>query len=133
MPDLDFPVSRKYSPYAVAGKWYCPYFFVKEGNQLIKEQMRMCIFYEMTPLQFWGEVYTCEIYDGEGRVVEVDVSVKREAAVLNGSDVANDNFEMVDGVIWFMLKFIRLGIEFADLGEDEMGGRKRRLGWQREG
>ena len=100
MPSLDFSASTKYSPSTVVGKWYCPYIFVKEGNQL-KDQMRRAMFYEMTLEQLWEEICTRENYNGEGNVVEVGVSVKREMALLNGSEVVNDNIETVDGVVWF--------------------------------
>lgn len=99
MPDLGFPTSMKRSPSVVVGTWYCPYVFIKEGDH-IKDQLIRATFYEMTLEQFWEEIYSCENY-GEKQVAEVDVAVKREMGLLNGSEIINDNLEVVDGSIWF--------------------------------
>ncbi|ONK69430.1 uncharacterized protein A4U43_C05F22810 [Asparagus officinalis] len=101
MPDLNFPISTKYSPSLVVGKWYCPYVFVKEREGL-EDQMKRSMFYEMTLEQFWEEIYSTENYNGyKENVVEVGVSVKRETALWNGREIVNDDVENVNGVVWF--------------------------------
>jgi len=100
MPDLNFPIPAKHSPRVVVGKWYCPYIFVKEGDQ-VKDQMRKSMFYEMTLEQCWEEIYTRENCYGEGKIVEFGVGVVRERTLLNGSEDVKDNTEIEDGMVWF--------------------------------
>ncbi|KAJ3677510.1 hypothetical protein LUZ60_003234 [Juncus effusus] len=49
LPKLDGPESH------AVGRWYCPFFFVKEERSL-KEQMERSIFYEVTLEQFWEQI-----------------------------------------------------------------------------
>lgn len=100
MPELDFPIPAKHSPAVVVGKWYCPYIFVKEGDRA-RDQMTRSMFYEMSLEQYWEEIYARESCYGQERTVEVGVSVKSEVALLNGSEHVEDDYEIVDGVIWF--------------------------------
>lgn len=101
MPPLDFVIKTKFSPSLVVGKWYCPYIFVKEGERL-KDQMKMSMFYEMTLEQYWEEIFTDENFFDDGKVVNVDVMVRKEVAMLDGNEDVKENFDIVEGVIWFM-------------------------------
>lgn len=130
MPNLKFPISNKYSPAVVVGKWYCPYIFIRE-DESVKDQMRSSMFYEMTLEQFWENIYTAENFHGtEGNVVEVGVSVIKEMPLLNGDEVVSDNIEAVDGIIWFKaLKTTARGLGLSLPIWEGMKWEEERGGW----
>ncbi|KAJ3677508.1 hypothetical protein LUZ60_003232 [Juncus effusus] len=64
LPEIEVPVRR------TVGKWYCPFFFVKERKTL-KEKMESFVFYEVTLEQFWEQVHNGVekkriLYEGKG-------------------------------------------------------------------
>ncbi|KAF8364818.1 hypothetical protein HHK36_033204 [Tetracentron sinense] len=99
LPEFDFPLSDKHSTAMVAGKWYCPFLFVKEGTNL-RDQMKNSMFYEMTLEQRWEEIYMCENESNDGNAVVVNVSVQREVASVFGEEAVIDDTHGIDGVMW---------------------------------
>ncbi|KAJ3677509.1 hypothetical protein LUZ60_003233 [Juncus effusus] len=64
LPEIEVAVSR------TIGKWYCPFFFVKERKTL-KEKMESFVFYQVTLEQFWEQVHNGMekkriLYEGKG-------------------------------------------------------------------
>lgn len=102
LPDFNFPVSQKCSPPVVAGKWYCPFMFIKEGTAL-KDQMKHSTYYEMTLEQQWEQIFACEDMYNEGNTVTVDVAVECEVVKVGGTEAVADqkDVNVVDGVTWF--------------------------------
>uniref|UniRef100_A0A0E0LUY5 Uncharacterized protein n=1 Tax=Oryza punctata TaxID=4537 RepID=A0A0E0LUY5_ORYPU len=106
MPDLDsFDVGVGGSPpTVVVGRWYCPFIFIKDSGEQLKDQAKRCMFYKMTLEQSWEEIYTCEnthrgSISSRPDEVEVSVTVRRSTALLGGTDAAQE--DVVDGVMWF--------------------------------
>uniref|UniRef100_A0A0D9X7T0 Uncharacterized protein n=1 Tax=Leersia perrieri TaxID=77586 RepID=A0A0D9X7T0_9ORYZ len=88
------------SPAVVVGRWYCPFMFIKEDGKRLKDQVKRCMFYEMTLEQSWQEIYTCNSNTNvKPDEVEVSVTVRRLTATLGGSSEAVQ--EEIDGVMWF--------------------------------
>ncbi|BAT05418.1 uncharacterized protein [Oryza sativa Japonica Group] len=111
MPDLDsFDVGVGGSPPVVVGRWYCPFMFINDGGeQRLKDQVKRCMFYEMTLEQRWEEIYTRDnahrgrrSTSSKDNEVEVSATVRRSTALLGGTDaVRGGGPQMVDGVMWF--------------------------------
>lgn len=104
LPDFDsLPLSSKTSRPFVVGKWYCPFFFIKESSISLKEQMNVSMYYEMTLEQRWEQILSCGNSYNEDNCAVVDVTVQTELVSLAGDmeAVPHDNINVVDGVIWF--------------------------------
>ncbi|KAJ1702390.1 hypothetical protein LUZ63_002169 [Rhynchospora breviuscula] len=69
----------------IAGKWYCPFIFLKEGSAL-KDQMKRSIFYEVTLEQFWEEVYS---------------GTAKKRILFQGKDIMQEERESTEGFVWF--------------------------------
>ncbi|GJS97561.1 hypothetical protein Tco_0804529 [Tanacetum coccineum] len=80
LPDLNFPLSSKVSDSVVAGKWYCPFVFIKEGKLI--DQVKKSIFYEMTLEQKWNQIFIKETEHNEGNVVFVEADIHSEAVFI---------------------------------------------------
>lgn len=100
LPDFNFPLSQKCSTPVVAGKWYCPFMFIKEGT-VLKDQMKYSTYYEMTLEQQWEQIFACENMYNEGNTVTVDVAVECEVVTVGGTEAVADQKDVVDGVMWF--------------------------------
>uniref|UniRef100_J3MSY5 Uncharacterized protein n=1 Tax=Oryza brachyantha TaxID=4533 RepID=J3MSY5_ORYBR len=102
MPDLSgFGAGAKSSPPVVVGRWYCPFMFVRDGRRL-KDQVRRCMFYEMTLEQSWEEIYSRDNVHQGGGGGTVSATVRRSTALLGGADaVQGGGPQAVDGVLWF--------------------------------
>ena len=61
----------------VVGKWYCPFMFVKE-DMVLKDQMKLSTFYEMTLEQRWDKIFDSDNVGNNTKMVSVDVLVDRE-------------------------------------------------------
>lgn len=110
MPDLDgFGIGAGGSPATVVGKWYCPFMFIRDGEQRLKDQVKRCRFYEMTLEQSWEEIYRCDnthrgsISGKPPDEIKVNVTVRRSTALLGGTGavVQEGGPQVVDGVMWF--------------------------------
>ncbi|CAA6670079.1 unnamed protein product [Spirodela intermedia] len=102
MPDASFPISSQRSPAAVVGKWYTPFFFIKEELFRLKDQVKRSLFYEVTLEQFWEAIHFSENRSGEGRrTVEVRARVQTETAMLCGGELVGDVSPSADRVVWF--------------------------------
>ncbi|EHA8591397.1 hypothetical protein COCNU_scaffold049398G000020 [Cocos nucifera] len=129
LSELDFPITAMNSPQVDVGKWYIPFVFVKEKGS-IEEQIKLSMFYEMTLEQFWEEVYTCENSYGEGKVVEVNSSIRPEMVLLNGREAKQDVERSVDGVLWFKpLDSMEEGIGLSSAIWERMRWEENRGGW----
>ncbi|XP_020083158.1 uncharacterized protein LOC109706624 [Ananas comosus] len=96
---LDFPITVEDTPKSAIGKWYCPFFFVKE-NRSFKEQMSNAMFYEISLEQIWEQIYAKGNFYGDcANVVEVNTSVQSKRVTVNG-EVAVEAAD-VDGFVWF--------------------------------
>ncbi|XP_028803431.1 uncharacterized protein LOC114758550 [Neltuma alba] len=86
----------------VAGKWYCPFMFVKEEGVSVKDQMKRSVFYEMTLERRWDRVFFKQ-NSGNGNDVFVDVVVKTEVAGLgDGREAVWEEGRVgEEGVMWF--------------------------------
>ncbi|XP_028803433.1 uncharacterized protein LOC114758551 [Neltuma alba] len=85
----------------VAGKWYCPFMFVKEEGVSVKEQMKRSVFYEMTLERRWDRVFSKE-NGGNSHEVFVDVVAKTEVARLSDGREAvwEEGRVGEEGVMW---------------------------------
>ncbi|GJZ46813.1 hypothetical protein Tco_0600645 [Tanacetum coccineum] len=83
LPDLNFPLSSKVSDSVVAGKWYCPFVFIKEGKLI--DQVKKSIFYEMTLEQKWNQIFIKETEHNEGNIVFVEADIHSEAVFIKCS------------------------------------------------
>ncbi|XP_028803463.1 uncharacterized protein LOC114758573 [Neltuma alba] len=82
LPPLTFSSSSSdRSEPVAAGKWYCPFMFVKEEGVSVKEQMKRSVFYEMTLERRWDKVFSKENSENSNEVF-VGVVVKTEVAGL---------------------------------------------------
>ncbi|CAK7326468.1 unnamed protein product [Dovyalis caffra] len=99
LPDFHFPLSQRSSAPVVVGKWYCPFIFIKEGR--LKDQMSISRYYAMTLEQRWEQIFTSENSSSEGNSVVVDAVVQREVVAVSGREVAPNERNVVDGVMWF--------------------------------
>jgi hypothetical protein len=73
------------STIVVAGKWYCPFIFLNEGNSL-RNQMQRSMFYEVTLEQFWEKVYS---------------GTEKKRILLEGKETMREEMELHDGFVWF--------------------------------
>jgi hypothetical protein len=84
-----------------AGKWYCPFIFVNEGDELNVQMERTC-YYEVTLEQYWQEVY-----DG----------TENMRILLRGKELMRPQRESGDGFVWFLktrdLNGERIGLSLA--------------------
>ncbi|KAF8364989.1 hypothetical protein HHK36_033005 [Tetracentron sinense] len=101
LPQFNFPLSSTSSGTVVVGKWYCPFMFIKEEEEELKDQMEKSIFYEITLEQKWEQIYACENNQSKTSSVAVDVVVQREMGLISGREAAKDDTNVVDGVVWF--------------------------------
>ncbi|XP_011020712.1 PREDICTED: uncharacterized protein LOC105122984 [Populus euphratica] len=99
LPDFHFPLSQRSSASVVVGKWYCPCMFIKEGK--LKDQFVASRYYEMTLEQRWEQIFARENSLSEGNSVIVDAVVQREVIAVAGREVAPDERNVVDGIMWF--------------------------------
>lgn len=82
----------------IAGKWYYPFIFVKEGDKL-EDQMERAMFYEVTFEQFWQEA--CG-------------GIEKKRILSRGEETMREEMESSDdGFVWFK----RTG----DLNEERIG------------
>ncbi|CAN1296157.1 hypothetical protein LINPERPRIM_LOCUS23052 [Linum perenne] len=103
LPDFTFPLSDDdHHKVVVAGKWYCPFMFVKESGMKVKDQVIHSRFYEMTMEQQWEPIFRCDASEGGHEHVNVDVEVESEGVRVGKRDAVGDRGEVdADGVIWF--------------------------------
>ncbi|PSR84975.1 Protein of unknown function DUF1262 protein [Actinidia chinensis var. chinensis] len=127
LPEFGFPVSKQESEGVVVGKWYCPFMFVKDGP--LRDQMKNSMFYEMTLEQRWENIFTCEnnsYGQGNGSSVSLEVEVHREMVTVGGREAVWDENCGVDGVVWFRVGEVSLGLSFLLVErikwEEERGG-----------
>ncbi|XP_028803428.1 uncharacterized protein LOC114758546 [Neltuma alba] len=104
LPPFTFPSSLSSSDRSepvVAGKWYCPFMFVKEEGVSVKEQMKRSVFYEMTLERRWDRVLSKE-NSGNSNEVFVDVVAKTEVARLgDGREAVWEEGRVgEEGVMW---------------------------------
>ncbi|KAJ4811065.1 DUF1262 family protein (DUF1262) [Rhynchospora pubera] len=86
---------------AIAGKWYCPFIFVKESGEL-KDQMKKTTFYEVILEQFWREAHS---------------GIEKKRILLRGNETMKEEMESSDGFVWFKrtgdFNSERIGLSFA--------------------
>ncbi|KAJ4811064.1 DUF1262 family protein (DUF1262) [Rhynchospora pubera] len=86
---------------AIAGKWYCPFIFVKEAGEL-RDQMEKSMFYEVILQQFWLKMYS---------------GIEKKRILLRGNEIMKEEMELSDGFVWFKktgdLKGERIGLSLA--------------------
>ncbi|KAF5194584.1 Duf1262 family protein [Thalictrum thalictroides] len=101
LPELKFPISSKHSTAIVVGKWYCPFVFVNESQQKLKDQMERSLLYEMTLEHWWEEIYTCNNDYSGNKVVSFSVNVQKEVNSLFGVEAVRDHTNGVAETIWY--------------------------------
>ncbi|KAF6169043.1 hypothetical protein GIB67_038540 [Kingdonia uniflora] len=108
LPDFNFPLSNKCSATVIAGKWYCPFVFVREEGRL-KDQMKKTLFYEMTLEQRWEEIYRrdSEEKSKDNSIKVMDLKLLKEEVSLYG--VKAMKMDETNGMIWY--KQVRLNGE----------------------
>ncbi|XP_061340752.1 uncharacterized protein LOC133287200 [Gastrolobium bilobum] len=131
LPDFNFSLYNDRSDSVVAGKWYCPFMFVKERMKL-KDQMRMSAFYVLTLEQRWEKIFSKENGNSGENGVLVDVVIQTEAAKVAGKDAVWDENGVVDRVLWFQ-SFDGVGAE-TSVGlsleiVERMKWEQERVGW----
>ncbi|VVA35352.1 PREDICTED: (DUF1262) [Prunus dulcis] len=93
LPAFDFPLSHDCSEAVFVGKWYCPFMFIKEGGVKLKDQMKKCMFYEISLEQRWEKIFDSINENVEGKnkgAVFVDAFVQREVVFVGGSEAIWD-------------------------------------------
>ncbi|XP_010262009.1 PREDICTED: uncharacterized protein LOC104600638 [Nelumbo nucifera] len=131
LPDLDFTPETKISRTVVVGKWYSPFMFIKEGDNL-KDQMKRSMFYEVTLEQQWEQIYACENTLSESNTVAIDVYVQKEVVLISGTVVAQNDTNVVDGVIWFRAPESpegELSVGLSLVVAERMRWEQERVGW----
>ncbi|KAF8364992.1 hypothetical protein HHK36_033008 [Tetracentron sinense] len=126
LPQFNFPLSNTSSGSVVVGKWYCPFMFIKEGGKL-KDQMKKSMFYEMTLEQKWEQIYVFENNQSKTSSVAVDVVVQRDMAMIYGRESVEDDTNVVDGVVWFRIGGLSVGLSLAIV--ERMKWEQERGGW----
>lgn len=129
LPDLNFSLSRG-SETVVVGKWYCPFMFIKEG--LVKDQLEMSPYYQMTLEQRWEEIFSCENDGGFGNSVVVDAVVGREMVRLGEDDDEREAWcdegdNVNGGIVWFRSGEVSVGLSVAIV--EKMKWVQEKFGW----
>ncbi|KAK6242532.1 hypothetical protein SCA6_007921 [Theobroma cacao] len=128
LPELNFPLSCKSSSPVVVGKWYSPFMFIKEG--IVKDHIRTSMYYEITLVHKWKQIFECENHGNKGNAVAVDVSVHKELVSIAGREVHERN--VADQVMWFRSSSdaggeVTVGLSLAIV--ERMKWEEERFGW----
>ncbi|XP_038892872.1 uncharacterized protein LOC120081783 [Benincasa hispida] len=123
LPDLNFSLPCKSSDAVVVGKWYCPFIFIREGNEAVGSQMTNSLYYEITLHQNWVEIFKCE---NNGVAPDnVDAFVEREVVSIAGEAATPVGSRNVgDGIVWFEPWKVGLSLVIVERmkWEQERGG-----------
>ncbi|CAN1296163.1 hypothetical protein LINPERPRIM_LOCUS23052 [Linum perenne] len=140
LPDFTFPLSDDdHHKVVVAGKWYCPFMFVKESGMKVKDQVIHSRFYEMTMEQQWEPIFRCDASEGGHEHVNVDVEVESEGVRVGKRDAVGDRGEVdADGVIWFTsvhggetVRHKTTSVGLSKVIVERMKWEEERVGWRK--
>lgn len=68
---------------------------------VLKDQMKLSTFYEMTLEQRWDKIFNCGNVGNNTKMVSVDVLVHREEVFFVGRKAFWEERNVENGVIWF--------------------------------
>ncbi|XVF85677.1 hypothetical protein PTKIN_Ptkin17bG0135300 [Pterospermum kingtungense] len=125
LPKFNFPLSHTSSQPVVVGKWYCPFIFIKDGTP--KDQMAKSMYYHMTLEQRWEQVFACDNGHNKDNVAVLDVTIEKEVVRVDGLKVSQDDREIDDGVMWFRIGEVGVGLSMAIV--ERMKWEQERFGW----
>ncbi|KAG9448684.1 hypothetical protein H6P81_008649 [Aristolochia fimbriata] len=133
-PDFEFPGSdKRRSSAVVAGRWYCPFMFIKEDDTTPKDQMEKSPFYEITLERYWEQIYVCDqnSHSNPENTVTMNTSLQIEVVRLFGEEVMAEDIRVGDG--WARFRTRKSGAErnvgLSSVVLDSMRAEAKRGGW----